>query len=122
VPPSTPTQVAIADIWSDLLGAERLGLHDNFLDVGGHSLLAMRAILRIEKATGVRIGPVETSMFTLEQIASFIDGKADGTPRAADATQDPAPEPTTGPPTAPTEETGSGGLLSNVRRWLPGSS
>ncbi|TVP51235.1 MAG: hypothetical protein EA350_00175 [Gemmatimonadales bacterium] len=73
--------------------------------MGGHSLLAMRAILRIEKATGVRIGPVEISMFTLEQIASFIDGKT------ADAVL----------PTA-TEEPTSAGLLSSMRRWLPGSS
>ena len=82
VEPETPTQIKIAGIWRDLLGANRIGIHDNFLDVGGHSLLAMRAILRMEKETGVRVGPIEINMFTLDQIATGIDAQsrgADGT-------------------------------------------
>ena len=78
VAPETPTQEAIAKIWRELLGAQRVGLHDNFLDVGGHSLLAMRAILRMEKATGVRVGPIQMNMFTLEQIASHIESEGGG--------------------------------------------
>ena len=94
VAPETPTQEAIARIWRDLLGAQRIGLHDNFLDVGGHSLLAMRAILRMEKATGVRVGPIQMNMFTLEQIAAHIEDEGGGgaTEPAADGTD--AHEPT----------------------------
>jgi acyl transferase domain-containing protein len=70
VGPRTPTERAIADIWKDLLGAERVSIHDNFLDIGGHSLIGVRVLLRIEKATGVRIHPNLLTMSTLEQIAA----------------------------------------------------
>ncbi len=36
--PQTPTELAIAKIWSEVLGLERVGRHDNFFELGGHSL------------------------------------------------------------------------------------
>lgn len=73
VEPRTPTEALVAEIWMDLLGADRVSVHDNFLDVGGHSLLATRALLRIERETGVRLNPSVMNMHTLEQIAAEID-------------------------------------------------
>lgn len=39
VPAATPLQQTIAQAWKDLLGIERVGIHDNFFDMGGNSLL-----------------------------------------------------------------------------------
>lgn len=53
--PCGKLEVAIADLWQELLGVERVGRYDNFFDLGGNSLLAMRLITRIESTTGCRI-------------------------------------------------------------------
>ena len=68
--PQTDMEKTIAAIWMELLGVPRVSLHDNFLDVGGHSLLAMRAISRISKQTGVRLNPSVMTLNTLSQIAA----------------------------------------------------
>nr|BBH88069.1 hypothetical protein KTC_28200 [Thermosporothrix sp. COM3] len=47
VAPESPAEKLIAQIWADLLALERVGLHDNFFTLGGHSILATQIILRI---------------------------------------------------------------------------
>lgn len=47
VAPRTPIEVELATMWSQLLGVERVGIHDNFFEVGGHSLLVTQAVARI---------------------------------------------------------------------------
>jgi amino acid adenylation domain-containing protein len=42
----------IAEIWSELLGVERVSVFDDFFALGGHSLLATQAIMRIRRAHG----------------------------------------------------------------------
>jgi acyl carrier protein len=81
VAPRTPMEQLIAEIWQELLGTERVSVHDNFLDVGGHSLLAMRAISRIGKKTGIRLNPSVMNLHTLEQIAAECEEKS--TPAAS---------------------------------------
>ena len=71
--PQTDMERTIASIWIELLGVSRVSIHDNFLDVGGHSLLAMRAISRIAKQTGVRLNPSVMTLNTLSQIAAECD-------------------------------------------------
>ena len=46
VAPRTQTERALADIWADVLEVQRVGIHDNFFEVGGHSLLFTRMALR----------------------------------------------------------------------------
>jgi amino acid adenylation domain-containing protein len=45
-PPSSPIELTLARIWADVLGINRVGLHDNFFDLGGDSLAATRVIAR----------------------------------------------------------------------------
>ena len=54
-PPQTPTEIILVNICAEVLGVERVGIHDNFFDVGGHSLLATQVISRIRDAFHVEI-------------------------------------------------------------------
>jgi amino acid adenylation domain-containing protein/FkbM family methyltransferase len=55
VAPSTPTEEALAAIWSEILGIERIGADDSFLDLGGHSLLATQVLARVRDRLGVAL-------------------------------------------------------------------
>ena len=46
-PPRNLTEQAIWEIWREVLGTERFGVHENFFDLGGHSMLAVRVVNRI---------------------------------------------------------------------------
>jgi amino acid adenylation domain-containing protein len=48
----TPAQAYVAQVWSELLGAEPADLHQNFFSAGGHSILVMRLVSRLRKAFG----------------------------------------------------------------------
>jgi hypothetical protein len=45
--PGNPTEVAIAEIWSAVLGIEGIGINDNFIELGGDSLLATSVSARL---------------------------------------------------------------------------
>jgi amino acid adenylation domain-containing protein len=47
VPPRTPIECALAGIWCEVLGLERVGIHDDFFELGGQSLLAIQVVSRI---------------------------------------------------------------------------
>ncbi len=57
--PRTQTERAIAAIWRDVLGVERVGLRDNFFDLGGHSLLLMRVHDRLRRELGSDLSLVD---------------------------------------------------------------
>lgn len=56
-PPRTPVEHELAGIWAHVFGLERVGIHDNFLEMGGHSLTAMGIISRIGEVFGVELAP-----------------------------------------------------------------
>jgi len=47
VAPRTPTEELLAGVWAELLGMDQVGIHDNFFDLGGHSLLMTQVVSRI---------------------------------------------------------------------------
>ncbi len=53
--PRTPTEERISAIFSDVLGVDRIGIDDDFFNMGGHSLLAMRVVARIQAEFGLSI-------------------------------------------------------------------
>ncbi|MBW4508479.1 MAG: amino acid adenylation domain-containing protein [Scytonematopsis contorta HA4267-MV1] len=55
VPPCTPTQADLANLWAEILNLKLVGIYDNFFDLGGHSLLATQVISRIRSTLGVEL-------------------------------------------------------------------
>jgi hypothetical protein len=47
VAPRTPLEEVLAGIWAELLSIERIGVHDNFFSLGGHSLLITQLLARL---------------------------------------------------------------------------
>lgn len=50
--PDSELEILIARIWTDNLGINNIGIHDNFFDLGGHSLTAVKVIVQIKKESG----------------------------------------------------------------------
>lgn len=55
VAPRSATEEILAEIWSDVLQAERVGVEDNFFELGGHSLLATQVIARVHDTLGTEL-------------------------------------------------------------------
>ncbi len=72
VEPSTPQELLVAGIYRDVLGASRVSVHDNFFSIGGHSLMSIKVIARIERATGVRLNPRVLLLNSLAQVAAQL--------------------------------------------------
>jgi acyl carrier protein len=53
--PRTATEKAVADIWSQVLGVQDIGVNDNFFALGGHSLLAIQVVNRVRSVLGVQL-------------------------------------------------------------------
>jgi acyl carrier protein len=53
--PRTPAEEALAVIWEEVLGLERVGIHDHFFELGGQSLRATRVISRVHDVFGVEL-------------------------------------------------------------------
>jgi acyl-coenzyme A synthetase/AMP-(fatty) acid ligase len=56
-PPRTPFEELLAGIWSDVLGITSVGVHDNFLELGGHSLMAAMIASRVIHSLNIDISP-----------------------------------------------------------------
>jgi hypothetical protein len=64
-----PRQRYLATIWCELIGIEQVQPRDNFLDVGGHSLLAVEMVARVRRETGARLNLLEVATSTLASLA-----------------------------------------------------
>jgi acyl carrier protein len=53
--PEGDTEEALAEIWSEVLGVERVSRWDDFFELGGHSLLAVQMVSRVRQALGVEL-------------------------------------------------------------------
>jgi len=69
VAPRNEVEAALATICAEALGVERLGVEDDFFELGGDSLMAVRALFHIRKATGVEL-PVR-SFFDTPTVAAL---------------------------------------------------
>ncbi|KWT97253.1 Long-chain-fatty-acid--CoA ligase [Variovorax sp. WDL1] len=73
-----PEQAKLAQIWARALSADvnDIRANDNFFDLGGDSLLAMRVIAQAEQEMGFRVEPRRYVFESLGQLASAAAGSA----------------------------------------------
>ena len=71
VAPRTPVEEAVANIWIEVLHAQRIGINDNFFDLGGDSLTATQVVSRLRHAFDVEISILD--MFQRPTIAEFAE-------------------------------------------------
>lgn len=69
--PETYLEMKVQLIWNEILGAKYFGRNDNFFEVGGHSLKAVRLASRIEKELEVNFGVAD--VFAFPTIAAMSD-------------------------------------------------
>jgi acyl carrier protein len=55
VAPRSGVEAALVEIWQQVLGVQRVGVHDNFFDLGGHSLLVTQVVARIRDKFNVQL-------------------------------------------------------------------
>ncbi|MEM9164325.1 MAG: non-ribosomal peptide synthetase, partial [Cyanobacteria bacterium P01_F01_bin.4] len=78
VAPQTPAEKALAEIWQQVLKVDRLGIRDNFFDLGGDSIRAIQIAARLSEAGWV-ISPNQIFQHsTLAELASLATPKAMG--------------------------------------------
>jgi amino acid adenylation domain-containing protein len=73
VPPRTETEKKVAAMWAELLNVEQIGIHDDFFDLGGDSLMAIRALSRIREEFDVDL-PLATLLQapTVAQLGALL--------------------------------------------------
>ncbi len=80
----TPVMELLAGVWADLLQRERVGVHDSFFDLGGHSLLGTRLIARVRHLFGIELSL--RALFeepTVAGLAGLVERGLQGTALAA---------------------------------------
>lgn len=72
--PESEIERSIADMWVELLGVEKVGVHNDFFEVGGHSLLAAQLASRIQERFEVAISVKDIFEFpTIREIAEHME-------------------------------------------------
>ena len=59
VAPRNAIEAKLAKIWSEVLGLKRVGVHDNFFDIGGHSLIAAQVVYRMNESFPTEDGLIQ---------------------------------------------------------------
>jgi thioesterase domain-containing protein/acyl carrier protein len=76
--PETETEIQLAAIWSDVLKIKQIGIDEDFFEIGGHSMVAVTLMVKIEKQMGVRLPlAILFDNSTIKDMAQLIDQKAE---------------------------------------------
>ncbi|WP_421943902.1 amino acid adenylation domain-containing protein [Pedobacter sp.] len=76
IAPRNENETIITKIWEESLGINKVSVRDDFFEIGGHSMIAIKVMIEIEKRTGKRL-PLSTLFErpTIEKIALLISGE-----------------------------------------------
>ncbi|HEY6802400.1 MAG TPA: non-ribosomal peptide synthase/polyketide synthase [Pyrinomonadaceae bacterium] len=76
VAPRTELEGVIAAIWQSVLGLEKVGINDNFFDLGGHSLLLVKVYSQLRAETGIELPMLKLFEYpTVSSLAAFLSGE-----------------------------------------------
>jgi amino acid adenylation domain-containing protein len=82
IAPGTPTEMVLAEIWCDVLGRKQVGVHDNFFDLGGHSLLMVQVQTRACEKLKTDVSIVEMFQYpTISALARHLGQPSAGSDR-----------------------------------------
>jgi acyl carrier protein len=71
----------IAEVWKDVLGVDRVGINDNFFDIGGHSLLMAQAHSRLQDLFRKKLPLIKMLEHpTISSLARYIGQQQDEAP------------------------------------------
>ncbi|HSL87706.1 MAG TPA: phosphopantetheine-binding protein, partial [Ignavibacteriaceae bacterium] len=74
--PTNEMEDRIARVWQDLLKIPKVGINDNFFDIGGHSLLAVQLHAKLKEAIDSELSLTDIFRFsTIKAISEFIENK-----------------------------------------------
>jgi acyl carrier protein len=80
--------MTLASIWKHLLRLDKVGINDNFFEIGGHSLLAMRLIAAISKQMNVDLSIRILFQFkTIYELGRYIEIQTQSAPSAVDSSE-----------------------------------
>jgi len=78
IAPQTETEKKLAAIWSDVLKIKQIGIDEDFFEIGGHSMVAVTLMVKIEKQLGVRLPlAILFDNSTIQDMALLIDQKSE---------------------------------------------
>jgi amino acid adenylation domain-containing protein len=73
--PKNQTQKRLAELWADMLTMDKVGIDDNFFDLGGNSLLAINTATLLRSQFNIKLPVTKIYQFpTIHHIAGYIDG------------------------------------------------
>ncbi|RLK24880.1 amino acid adenylation domain-containing protein [Micromonospora sp. M71_S20] len=80
VPPSSPTEMQLAEMWGELIGVEPVGVEDDFFELGGHSLLAAELMAKVSRDMRVEVSArtLYLQPTVAEMAAAIEEAIADG--------------------------------------------
>jgi acyl carrier protein len=73
-PPASEVDKILVNIWQELLGVDRIGIYDNFFEIGGHSLLAIRVISAIRDKWEVELLAKDIFEYpTINELSKYLE-------------------------------------------------
>jgi amino acid adenylation domain-containing protein/non-ribosomal peptide synthase protein (TIGR01720 family) len=81
-PPRTPTEQVLSGLFAEILELSTVGIDDSFFDLGGHSLIANRLIIRVQSVLGAELAVRDLfEAPTVAQLAELVEKAGEARPR-----------------------------------------
>jgi amino acid adenylation domain-containing protein/non-ribosomal peptide synthase protein (TIGR01720 family) len=90
VAPGGSAETVLAGIWAEVIGIDKVGVHDNFFEIGGDSILSIQIVTRAQ-AAGLHLTPMD--VFQHPTVAQLARAAAEAAPAAAPDTPETGPFP-----------------------------
>ncbi|MCW6050897.1 amino acid adenylation domain-containing protein [Lyngbya sp. CCAP 1446/10] len=77
--PKTEAERLIAEVWQEILQLEKVGINDNFFEIGGHSLLLVKVQAKLHKVLERNISAIDLFKYpSIKMLAEYLSRKQDG--------------------------------------------